>query len=138
MQSTIDNATKGVNDFNTKMAVVFPGYIAKALVTNIIGPCVLIEFANVPSIKDAPYGIIQNASVHIRLLMSLSGANRQLLDEFEIDGAKSIGRDLRAAGAKFRVIKAKTPAEALMKLAGWFIKNQAAIDSIPQKLNVKG
>jgi hypothetical protein len=137
MKDILDNAEKGVNDFNTKMALMFPNYITKAVVTNIIGPCVMIEFANVPTIKDAPYGIIQNASVHIRLLLSLSGPNRQQLSVYEIDGAKSIGRDLKAAGANFRLIKAKTPAEALTKLYAWFAKNQAAIASIPQKLHAK-
>lgn len=139
MQSTVtvENATKACEAFNEKMAVVFPGYIAKAIMTNIIGPCVLIEFANVPSVKDAPNGIIQNATVHIRLVLSLFGPNRKDLGVYEIDGAKSIGRDLKAAGAKFRLIKAKSPAEALEKLADWFTKNQTAIASIPQLLNVK-
>lgn len=136
-QAIIDNATKAVADFNTKMAMMFPHYIAKAVMTNIIGPCVMIEFANVPTVKDAPNGIIQNASVHIRLVLSLTGANRQALDVYEIDGSKSIGRDLKAAGAKFRLIKAKTPAEALSKLYAWFAKNQTAIASIPQKLNAR-
>lgn len=139
MQSTetVENATKACAEFNAKMAVIFPGYIAKAMMTNIIGPCVLIEFANVPTVKDAPSGIIQNASVHIRLLCSLFGANRKDLSVYEIDGSKSIGRDLKEAGAKFRLIKAKTPAEALEKLAAWFEKNQSAINSIPQRLNVR-
>lgn len=134
MQDIIDNATQGVEAFNTKMSELFPGFIAKAVVTNIIGKCVMVEFANVPSVKDAPYGIIQNASVHIRLVLSLTDGHNRPCKEFEIDGARSIGRDLKAAGAKFRIIKAKTPAEALEKLSAWFEKNQAAIVSIPQKL----
>lgn len=139
MQSTVtvENAAKACEVFNEKMAEAFPGYIAKAIMTNIIGPCVLIEFANVPSVKDAPNGIIQNATVHIRLVLSLFGPSRSALTVYEIDGAKCIGRDLKAAGAKFRVIKEASPAEALAKLSKWFIKNQAAIASIPQKLNTR-
>lgn len=137
LEAVFDNAEKGINDFNAKMTALFPGYIAKALHGNLLGPCVLVEFANVPSVKDAPNGIIQNASIHIRLVLSLCDGHRRPLSVYEIDGASSIDRELKAAGASFRIIKAKTPAEALTKLYAWFAKHQAAIASVPQKLNAK-
>lgn len=130
MQSFLDNVTRHCNRFNNSMATTFPGFIAKASLRNIIGPVVLVEFANVATVAEAPNGIIQNASIHMRFLLSLTGSDiKTPLTAFEIT-SPGLDKGLRDQGVKYRVIKGATPEECLQKLAAWFYKNEEAIKAV--------
>lgn len=126
--TAIESATIGAEAFNAQIKTVFPNFIAKAVVTNVLGKVVKVEFANVASVEDAPSRILMNCTGHMRFLLQLCNSKGDALPVFEID--QLIRGYSRDKGPKFRKIKGKTPAEALKKLAEWFEKNKEVINAL--------
>lgn len=126
----VENAAEGITAFNAKMETVFPFFIARAYPRKLLGDNVEIEFANVASRDECASKILMNASGYMRFLLQLNGNSQHAVARvFEIE--QGIGSyQLRDKGLKFRKIKGKTPAEALQKLAAWFEKNKAIIESV--------
>ena len=126
--TAVESATVGAEAFNAQMKNLFPDFIARAAVKNLLGKVVQVEFANVASVEQAPSRILLNCTGHMRFLMQMCNGRGEALAVFEIDQLmRGYSRD---KGPKFRKIKGKTPAEALKKLAVWFEKNKDLINSL--------
>lgn len=129
MSAIIESATIGTEEFKTKMAEIFPTFMVAANVRNLLGACVVVEFINAASLDDLPSRIALNATGHMRFMMHLSNSKGVLADGTPVE-IELLTWACRQSGIKFRKIKAKTPAEALQKLAAWFAKNADIINSL--------
>lgn len=128
LTTAIESATAAAEAFNAQMKKLFPGFLSRAVVKNILGKVVQIEFANVADASECPSGILMNATGHMRFLMQMCDSRGQVLPTFDIDQLmRGYPRD---KGPKFRKIKGKTPEAALKKLAEWFEKNKTVIHSL--------
>lgn len=126
--TAVESATNAADAFNARMKELFPTFIARAAVKNLLGKVVQVEFANVSSVDEAPSRILLNCSAHMRFLMQMCNGRGEALAVFEIDQLmRGYSRD---KGPKFRKIKGKTPEDALKKLAIWFEKNKDIINSL--------
>lgn len=107
------------DSFNAKIREEFPGCFVNARVQRMIGgDTIVITFANVPRLEDAPNGIAENANAFMRLLVHREPPGATIERPTMHYNDKAL---------KFRKISAKTEAEAMTKLADWFIRNKAVI-----------
>lgn len=128
----IENANKSAEHFNASITSLFPSYMAKAAVSTNLGGALVIEFANVASVEDAPNGIILNATGHMRFMMHLSDNRGKTLADgspVEIE-LLTWSIPYKSEVIKYRKIKGKSPEEAMQKLFKWFEKNAEAILSL--------
>lgn len=121
MTTLIEQAQAEAVRFKEAMDKEFPSCMSKASVMTNLGGSVLIEFANVSSLEEAPNGILINCNRHMKFMIHLST---------DFGKALPVGVELlnwhfecKKAGLKFRKIKAKSITEALNKLVDWFQKN---------------
>ena len=128
----IENANKAAEQFNEAMASLFPSYLAKAVVSTNLGGALVITFANVASIEDAPNKILMNASGYMRFMMHLSDNKGKTLADgspVEIE-LLTWSIPYKSTVIKYRKVKGKSPEEAVQKLLKWFEKNAEAIRSL--------
>jgi hypothetical protein len=116
-------ATIACEAANTILLGHFPHFMVNIRVARILGEVVQFTVANVPTEKDAPYGIIHNASF---LAKGLIQTDRK--------GAYMENPILSGRHLKFRKISGSSEAEVLQKFVAWCVKNKAEILAIVPKL----
>lgn len=127
-----EKANKAAEQFNVSMAELFPSYMAKAVVSTNLGGALVISFANVASVDDAPNKILMNASGYIRFMMHLTdGRGKTLTDTSPVEiELLTWSIPYKSELIKYRKIKGKSPEEAMQKLFKWFEKNAEAIRNL--------
>ena len=128
----IENANKAAEQFNEAMASLFPSYMANAVASTNLGGALVISFANVASVDDAPNKIIMNATGHMRFMMHLSdNIGKTLADGSPVEiELLTWAIPYKSEVIKYRKIKGKSPEEAMQKLFKWFEKNAEAIHNL--------
>ena len=120
---TREEATIACDAYAAAIAIEFPHFMVSIRVTQILGDVVQFCIANVPTVGDAPYGIIHNASF---LAKGLIQTDRK--------GAYMENPILSGRHLKFRKISGSSEAEVLQKFVAWCVKNKAEILAIVPKL----
>lgn len=116
------DATIACEAANTILRALFPHFLVNIRVSNILGEVVQFTVANVPTEKDAPYGIIHNATF---LLKGLIQTDRK--------GAY-MENPVLSGNLKFRKISGSSEAEVLQKFVAWIKKNSPEILAIVPRL----
>ena len=101
----------------------FPNFLIDISIVNILGELPRIMIANVPSKKDAPYGILENCSVFMKGLIQTDRKGAYMENPFY--GCK----------IKFRKISGKDEIEVLTKFCIWMVKNRDMILTIEPRFN---
>ena len=117
-----EEATIACDAYAAAIANEFPHFMVTIRVTNILSDVVNFIIANVPTVGDAPYGIIHNASF---LAKGLIQTDRK--------GAY-MENPILSGNVKFRKISGANEAEVLKKFHLWMVKNKAEILAIVPKL----
>lgn len=102
----------------------FPNFLIDIKLVNILGEVPRIMIANVPSEKDAPYGILENCSVFMKGLIQVDHTGKAYMDNAYY-----------CRHIKFRKISGKNEIEVLTKFCNWMIKNRDMILSIKPRFN---
>lgn len=118
-----EEATIACDAYTAAIANEFPHFMVSIRVTKILGDVVQFCIANVPTVNDAPYGIIHNASFLAKGLIQTDRKGAYM------ENPLLSGRDL-----KFRKISGANEAEVLKKFHMWMFKNKTAILAIVPKL----
>jgi hypothetical protein len=119
-----DEATIACDAYAAAIAIEFPHFMVTIRVTQILGDVVQFCIANVPTVGDAPYGIIHNASF---LAKGLIQTDRK--------GGAYMENPILSGDVKFRKISGVNEAEVLKKFHMWLLKNKDAINAIIPKLH---
>ena len=102
----------------------FPNFLIDISIVSILGELPLVMIANVPSKKDAPYGILENCSVFMKGLIQTDRKGAHMENPL-------YGR----SGLKFRKINGKDEVDVLTKFCTWMVKNRDMILAIEPRFN---
>lgn len=102
----------------------FPNFLIDISIVSILGELPRIMIANVPSKKDAPYGILENCSVFMKGLIQVDHTGKAYMDNAYY-----------CRNIKFRKINGKDEIEVLTKFCTWMVKNRDMILAIEPRFN---
>lgn len=119
-----EEATIACDAYAAAIAIEFPHFLVSIRVTKILGDVVQFTIANVPTVNDAPYGIIHNASFLAKGLIQTDRKGAYMENPL-LSGHREV---------KFRKISGANEAEVLKKFHMWIWKNKAEILAIVPRL----
>jgi len=130
------NAENALEEFKSKMKILFPNFMLSAKIKNIMsGESLVIDFANISDKDQAPHGILHNVSGFFTIIMDVnySGKMSKPIETFQMEMIRGgVSRRVQSYGVKqFRKISGNSPSECLSKLFKWFEKNAEALRSLP-------
>ncbi len=102
----------------------FPNFLIDISIVNILGELPRIMIANVPSKKDAPYGILENCSIYLKGLIQTDHRGKAYMEN-----------GFYCRHIKFRKISGKDEIEVLTKFCNWMVKNRDMILAIEPRFN---